>query len=68
MQTSPRKDQAEGAWKVTLQNLLFLILFKCGVHPEGLHRWYYSKELQRREPTGTTPARDQPDDGLQSDI
>lgn len=68
MQTSPRKHQLEGAWKVTLQNLLFLILFKCGANPGGLHRWYYSKELKMRERTETISSRGQPDHGLQSDI
>lgn len=31
-----------GAWKVTMRNLLFLILFRCGVPAERLHTWYYS--------------------------
>ena len=63
-----RKHQVEGAWKVTLQNLLFLILFKCGANPERLHRWYYSKELKMRERAETMSSRGQPDHGLQSDI
>jgi MoaA/NifB/PqqE/SkfB family radical SAM enzyme len=42
MQTSPRKHLEHGPWKVTTQNLLFLILFWLGVSPVRLHRWYYS--------------------------
>jgi GT2 family glycosyltransferase len=33
---------ARGAWKVTMRNLLFLILFRFGVPAERLHSWYYS--------------------------
>ena len=33
---------AQGPWKVTLRNCLFLILFRCGVSPKRLHGWYYS--------------------------
>jgi len=31
MQSSARKQIEQGAWRVTLLNLLFLILFRCGV-------------------------------------
>jgi len=31
-----------GAWRVTLRNLIFLVLFRCGVSAERLHSWYYS--------------------------
>ncbi len=59
MQTSARKHKEEGAWKVTLQNILFLILFRCGADPERLHAWYYSMSrkiektvsLQQENPT-----------------
>ena len=42
MRTSPRKQIEQGAWRVTLRNLLFLILFRLGVSAEHLHRRYYA--------------------------
>jgi GT2 family glycosyltransferase len=39
-----RMQIAQGAWRVTLRNLLFLILFRCGVPAARLHTWYYSGE------------------------
>ena len=42
MRTSPRKQIEQGAWRVTLRNLLFLILFRLGVSAERLHRRYYA--------------------------
>lgn len=42
MRSCSRKQIEQGAWKVTLRNLLFLILFRCGVPVERLHCWYYS--------------------------
>src|SRR5437868_8461395 len=41
MQSSPRKHLENGPWRMTLRNLLFLILFRIGVSPDTLHRWYY---------------------------
>jgi rSAM/selenodomain-associated transferase 2 len=45
-----RAQIAQGPWKVTLRNLLFLILFRCGMPVELLHSWYYGF---RRECGGT---------------
>jgi rSAM/selenodomain-associated transferase 2 len=41
VQTSGRRHERNGAWKTTLQNGLFIVLYKCGVSPATLHRWYY---------------------------
>ena len=41
VRTSARRHQRKGAWKTTLQNGLFILLYKCGVSPVTLHRWYY---------------------------
>lgn len=35
---------ARGAWRVTLRNLLFLVLFRCGIPACQLHAWYYSPD------------------------
>ncbi len=40
--TSARRHQKRGAWKTTIQNGLFILLYKLGVSPVTLHRWYYS--------------------------
>ena len=53
MQTSGRKHQKEGAWKVTLQNMLLLLLFRCGVPAKTLHAWYYGGGLRSRQVTET---------------
>ncbi len=39
--TSPRHHTTRGPWRTTIQNGLFLLLFKAGVSPVRLHRWYY---------------------------
>ena len=41
VQTSGRRHERNGAWKTTIQNGLFIVLYKCGVSPVTLHRWYY---------------------------
>jgi rSAM/selenodomain-associated transferase 2 len=43
-----QKQIEQGAWTTTLRNLLFLVLFRCGVRAERLHAWYYG--LDRRSP------------------
>ena len=42
--TSARRHLREGAWKATIQNGLFILLYKLGVSPTTLHRWYYSTQ------------------------
>ncbi len=41
VQTSARKH-VNRAWRTTIQNGLFLLLFKLGVSPQRLHAWYYA--------------------------
>ncbi|MEP6603999.1 MAG: glycosyltransferase, partial [Spartobacteria bacterium] len=48
MQTSAQSQIEQGAWKVTLRNLLFLILFRVGVSPDRLHHWYYARKIDNR--------------------
>jgi hypothetical protein len=48
METSPQKQIEQGAWKVTLRNLLFLILFRAGVSANRLHNWYYADKTHTR--------------------
>lgn len=39
--TSARRHVRKGAWKTTIQNGVFIVLYKLGVSPVTLHRWYY---------------------------
>jgi rSAM/selenodomain-associated transferase 2 len=41
LRSSARHHQREGAWKRTIQNGALLLLYKAGVPPRRLHRWYY---------------------------
>lgn len=49
IRSCPRRQIAQGPWKVTLRNLLFLILFRCGVPVQRLHSWYYAFKLESGE-------------------
>jgi rSAM/selenodomain-associated transferase 2 len=41
LRSSARHHEREGAWKRTIQNGALLLLYKAGVPPRRLHRWYY---------------------------
>jgi rSAM/selenodomain-associated transferase 2 len=43
MLSSARRHQRHGKLGVTLENLAMILLFKLGVSPDTLHRWYYRK-------------------------
>jgi rSAM/selenodomain-associated transferase 2 len=43
VQSSARRHLERGAWRASMQNGLFIALYKLGVSPERLHRWYYSE-------------------------
>ena len=51
IRTSPRHHLEHGAWRTTLRNALFLLLFKLGVSAEKLHAIYYA----RRDPSSAPP-------------
>jgi GT2 family glycosyltransferase len=44
VESSSRRHAAQGAWSASLQNGLFIVLYKCGLSPKHLHRWYYRKQ------------------------
>ena len=46
--TSARRHLRNGPWKTTIQNGLFIVLYKLGVSPVTLHRWYYGNRTARR--------------------
>jgi rSAM/selenodomain-associated transferase 2 len=41
LRSSARHHEREGAWRRTIQNGALLLLYKVGVPPRRLHRWYY---------------------------
>jgi len=58
MRSCAQKQIEQGAWKVTLRNLLFLVLFRCGVPVKRLHAWYYG--LDRQFPSIVEPPQISP--------
>ncbi len=49
VQSSARHHARKGAWRTTIRNALFIVLFKLGVSPFRLHRWYYpAVEISKR--------------------
>jgi rSAM/selenodomain-associated transferase 2 len=55
VRTSPRKHKKHGAWKTSIQNAAFIVLYKCGVSPTTLHRWYYAGRQPTAPASPTTP-------------
>ena len=52
LESSTRRHAAQGAWLTSLQNGLFIVLYKCGLSPHHLHRWYYRRPSSApNEPT-----------------
>ena len=41
VQSSARRHLRKGAWRTSIQNGLFIVLYHLGVSPHRLHRWYY---------------------------
>ncbi len=46
VQTSARRHARRGAWRTSIQNGLFIVLYKFGASPERLHRWYYRDRFE----------------------
>lgn len=44
VRSSARHHDRKGPWRTTIQNGLFLLLYKAGVSPLTLHRWYYGHQ------------------------
>ncbi|HEY3662636.1 MAG TPA: TIGR04283 family arsenosugar biosynthesis glycosyltransferase [Chthoniobacterales bacterium] len=41
LESSTRRHLGRGPWRTSIQNGLFIVLYKCGLSPVHLHRWYY---------------------------
>src|SRR5262249_14151787 len=39
--SSGRRHLERGPWRTTIENVLLIVLYRCGVSPARLHRWYY---------------------------
>ncbi len=50
IRTSPRHHLENGAWRTTIRNGLFLLLFKLGVSAETLHSIYYRRSSRSWQP------------------
>ena len=50
--SSARRHLKKGAWRTTIQNGLFIVLYNLGVSPHRLHRWYYGDaKNETRDPS-----------------
>lgn len=59
--SSARRHHHRGARRTSIENGIFILLYKCGVSPARLHRWYYRDQLAA--PNGSACAT-QPVDAL----
>lgn len=41
VESSSRRHLRRGAWRTSVQNGIFIVLYHCGCSPHWLHRWYY---------------------------
>ncbi|MEO6871162.1 MAG: TIGR04283 family arsenosugar biosynthesis glycosyltransferase [Chthoniobacterales bacterium] len=58
MESSSRRHERRGAWRTSLQNGLFILLYYGGCSPHRLHRWYYRKRrlVPNESPKGNLEA------------
>lgn len=59
VQSSARHHLRKGAWRTTVRNALFIVLYRVGVSPFRLHRWYYpaAEVPTRARRSGTASTR-----------
>jgi rSAM/selenodomain-associated transferase 2 len=44
LESSDRRHLESGSWRTSLQNGVLILLYKCGLSPRYLHRWYYREQ------------------------
>ena len=44
LESSHRRHLERGPWRTSFQNGVFIALYKCGLSPHHLHRWYYRQQ------------------------
>ena len=45
VESSTRRHLRHGPWRTSIQNGLFIVLYKCGLPPAHLHSWYYRERI-----------------------
>ena len=50
LRTSLRRFARRGRFFTRLQNIFYVLLFRCGVPAERLYRWYYGKPVDAPDP------------------
>lgn len=50
LRSSPKQQMAQGAWRVTLRNLGFLIAYRFGMSPQRMHERYYAHAKNLAQP------------------
>ena len=56
VQSSARRHLRKGAWRTSIQNGLFIVLYNLGVSPHRLHRWYYRSATSSSEHASSVAA------------
>jgi len=56
VRSSARHHQRKGAWRTSIQNGLFILLYKLGVSPGRLHGWYYKQAAKAPPSADPAPA------------
>ena len=56
MESSGRRHQQRGAWRTSIQNGLFILLYYGGCSPHRLHRWYYRERLAPNDSPQVIPS------------
>jgi rSAM/selenodomain-associated transferase 2 len=56
VRSSARRHLRKGAWRTSIQNGLFIVLYNLGVSPHTLHRWYYSSAKNSSEKDSSVAA------------
>jgi rSAM/selenodomain-associated transferase 2 len=45
--SSSRRHRDRGSWRTSIENGLFIALYRCGCSPTRLHGWYYRERLSQ---------------------
>ena len=50
LRTSMRKFARRGRFFTRVQNAFYVLMFRCGVSPERIYKWYYGKPVDAPDP------------------
>ena len=62
MESSSRRHERRGAWRTSIQNGLFILLYYGGCSPHRLHRWYYRERRSAPHDSASAPLAPAPDE------